>query len=109
MKRSDFSLPLVILLSLPFIGIGVYLWTNWEGYRNLGTCKSLKPGIMAPDLTAALGQSIGRSGSWWYFKTPSIDSGPIRAFVSEPSGKVLELRCYEDGPTTWTLPEQENK
>ena len=96
-----------VLIASAVIGLCAYAWANREGFRNVRICETLKPGITASGLTAALGQPVHRSNSngeaWWYFQTPSIMAGPIRAHVSESGGHVVSLRCHEDGPPTWTL------
>jgi len=96
-----------VLVSSAVIGLGAYAWANREGFRNVRICETLKPGITASGLTAALGQPVHRSNSngetWWYFQTPSIMAGPIRAHVSESGRHVVSLHCHEDGPPTWTL------
>ena len=46
---------------------------------------------------------------WIEFQTPSIHAGPIRAEIDESTGQVLTLRCYEDGPPTWSINPQKDK
>lgn len=108
-QRRILTLAAAVLIGAPLIGFGAYRWANRDGFRNHRTCESLKPGITVPGLTAALGQPVHRSNAngqtWWYFRTPSIMAGPIRAQVKEATGKVLSLRCHEDGPPTWTSPQ----
>src|SRR6266849_6414196 len=108
-RRRILAFAAAVLIGAPLIALGAYCWANRDGFRNLRSCESLKPGITVSGLTAALGQPVHRSAAngqtWWYFRTPSIMAGSIRAQVNEQTGKVLSLRCYEDGPPTWTSPD----
>ena len=95
----------VVALTAP---IGYYRWTERVGFKNVEICQKLQPGITLSDLEQALGASTGswisKSGARWLtFETPSINAGQIRAEIEEPSGRVLTLRCFEDGPPTWTI------
>jgi hypothetical protein len=81
--------------------VGGRIWT-----RPVRICESIKPGAHLEDLTRRLGQPTPYAlpdGKWYFFRTPSIMAGPMRAAVDEASGQVLTLRCHEDGPATWSL------
>jgi len=98
---------LVVCLVL-FGGIQLYCrLTDPIGYRNYRICNKLPQGITAAQLKTALGEPMYRRDMdgevWLYFKTLSIIAGPIRAQISDSDGKVLRLRCSEDGPDTWSV------
>jgi len=108
-RRKVLALGTAALVAVPLVGVGAYRWIDRDGFENLRTCRRLRPGVTVDGLTAALGQPVHRSEAngetWWHFRTPSIMAGPIAAQVSEPTGRVLVLRCHQDGPPTWTAPE----
>jgi hypothetical protein len=90
------------------VGLAVgYFWKERVGYRNLRACRTLSPGISLSGLVRELGtpvdkwESLGKQ--WVSFETPSIMAGMIKAQVDEKTGNVLVLRCFEDGPPTWTI------
>ncbi len=96
-------------LLVALASIGAYRWVNRDGFTLLETCQRLGPNTTVAALTAALGQPVQREDlkgeTWWLFRTPSIMAGPIRARVSERTGRVLALRCREDEAPRWTVPE----
>ena len=96
---------LVISLAL-FAGVHMY-WRLADpiGYRNYRLCSRLPRSITAAQLKARLGEPIYRQEVdhevWLFFKNLSIAAGPIKAQISASDGKVIKLRCCEDGPDTW--------
>ena len=107
---------LILAILAPFffaflIFVGQKFYSEWEdpiGFRNSKVCPGLKPGITIDETKSALGEPVMREEVsdhkvWVFFKTPSIAAGPIRALVDKPTGKILTLRCNEDGPPTWTF------
>jgi hypothetical protein len=104
-QRTIFAI-LVTFFSIPFIVLVAYWWIEREGIRNYTVCKTLKAGISVSELIDRMGEPAGREkssdGTWFIFRSPSVMAGPIRAQVDESHGKVLVLRCDEEGPPTWT-------
>jgi hypothetical protein len=109
MKKLAFAAILICL--------ALYGWTVWYdrslkrsdpfGHRNLQLCAKIRPGAGEADLTATLGapertEEAGGVRLLW-FHTLSAASAPIRAEVDAATGKVLELRCRDDGAPTWSL------
>jgi hypothetical protein len=93
---------------IAMLGLDGYLrWQDPVGYRNLSSCTTIEPGATLEQVKAALGEPVAMSTSrgmtWVHFRTASIAAGPIRAAVQPSTGKVLALRCSEDGPDTWSL------
>lgn len=70
------------------------------------TCESLQPGVVESDLLAKLGEPLRRDErdnyAWLYFEYDLAAAGPIRARI-DSMGKVVTLRCHEDGPVTWSI------
>lgn len=95
----------------------LYAWTVWYdrslkagdpfGHRNLKACSKIRPGVTERDLAATLGapEKVEESGGVrrLSFHTLSVASAPIGADVDAATGKVLELRCRDEGEPTWTL------
>jgi len=86
---------------------GYLRWRDSIGYRNLSACSTIKAGASVEQLKAVLGAPVATSTSrgmtWLHFQTASIAAGQIRAAVQPATGKVIALRCSEDGPDTWSL------
>jgi hypothetical protein len=95
----------------------LYGWTIWYdrslkaddpfGYRNLKSCAKIPPGATEADVVATLGapektETVGRVRQL-SFHTLAEATAPIQADVEPATGRVLELRCRDDGAPTWTL------
>lgn len=97
----------VCCLLLIFVGVDTYLRLQEPlAYRNSSVCPKLRPEISLVELKSALGEPVyveRKGNDWLYFATPSIHAGAITAEVDLVSEKVIALRCYEDGPPTWTI------
>ena len=97
--------------------LGMYAWILWYdrslkredpfGHRNLKACGKIPPGASEADLVATLGapESAAEEGGVrrLTFHTLSVAAAPIRAAVDPASGRVLELRCRDDGQATWSV------
>lgn len=75
----------------------------YRQYNPIKTCESIQPGVNLDQLIAALGTPINKTDSWYYFSSAFGAAGPIRAKISQTSGKVLALKCTEDGETDWAV------
>jgi|ERR1051326_1212398 outer membrane protein assembly factor BamE (lipoprotein component of BamABCDE complex) len=108
-KRNNTRIVIVlVVVSVLTASIyGYYRWQHREGYRNKSACDEIKPGARLSDLINAMGNPMHhetvKGHHWYYFETSSIAPGPISARVEDSTGNVLELRCSEDGPSTWVL------
>lgn len=99
------------------ICLALYAWTVWYdrslreedpfGHRNLELCRKIPPGASESDLVRALGapeRSREEGGlRRLEFHTLRVASAPISADVDPATGRVLELRCRDDGKPTWRL------
>jgi hypothetical protein len=99
------------------ICLALYAWTvlydrslreaDPFGYRNQKACTKIAPGVSEADLVRVLGspEKIEEAGGVrrLQFHTLRVASAPINAAVDPTTGKVLELRCLDDGKPTWTL------
>lgn len=110
-----------VMKALAFAAIAIclalYAWTVWYdrslkagdpfGYRNIKACSKIRPGVTEAGLAAALGapERVEEAGGVrrLSFHTLSAASAPIRADVEAATGRVLELRCRDEGEPTWTL------
>ncbi len=108
--KKTIILPLVVLVlaALGYFGPEVYYrFENPKGYHNQRICNDIPAGIQFPDLAKILGEPIRswemKGHIWYSFDTSSIAAGPITARVE--GTQVLELRCSEDGPSTWKIKE----
>jgi len=72
-------------------------------FNPIKTCETIQPGVGLNQLIETLGQPINKTDSWYYFESALGSAGPIRVKVSQPSGKILALKCTEDGSINWTL------
>jgi len=108
-RKTIILLFVVLALSvLGYLGKDLYFrFENAKGYQNQKICKDIPVGIQFPDLVKILGEPIHswemKGHIWYSFNTPSIAAGPIAARVK--GTQVLELRCSEDGPSTWRINE----
>ncbi len=86
---------------------GYLRWRDPIGYRNLRACSTIKAGASLEQLKAVLGAPVATSTSrgmtGLHFQTASVAAAQIRAAVQSSAGKVIALRCSEDGPDTWSL------
>lgn len=96
--------------------LGLYGWTVWYdrslkeqdpfGHRNLQACGKIAPGASEADLVRALGAPERRAETGGVrrleFHTLRAATAPISADVDMATGRVLELRCRDDGSPTWT-------
>jgi hypothetical protein len=99
------------------ICLALYGWTVWYdrslkssdpyGYRNLKECAKIPPGVAEADLVRTFGapERTEEAGGVrrLFFHTLREASAPIQAEVEAATGKVLELRCRDDGKPTWSL------
>jgi hypothetical protein len=109
MKKLAFAAIVICLV--------LYGWTVWYdrslkradpfGYRNLKLCAKIRPGAGEAEIMATLGapERTEAAGGMRLlsFHTLSAAAAPIRAEVDAATGKVLTLRCRDDGPPTWSL------
>jgi len=107
-KTTIFLIPVLVLAALGYFGPDVYFRIkNPRGYQNQKICKDIPVGVQFPALVKILGEPIHsweiKGQKWYSFNTSSIAAGPIKARVK--GTQVLELRCSEDGPSTWKINE----
>ena len=109
MKKLAFAAVVICLV--------LYAWTVWYdrslreedpfGHRNLKVCPTIPPGATEADLVRTLGapERSREAGGVrrLEFHTLRVASAPIGADVDPATGRVLELRCRDDGKTTWRL------
>ena len=108
-KKSKIILIALIVLALPllvYFSLDLYLrFENPIGYKNHKIFGNIPVGTQLQELIKILGEptrSYAMNGNIRYeFSTISIAAGPISAF--ENNNKVIELRCSEDGPSTWKI------
>lgn len=96
----------LLLLIVGIVAVLVLLVFYPVMFPEVRICESLQPGITETDLLGKLGQPYRREqtndGTWLYFYSHPMASGPIRAKI-DSTGIVLVLRCNEDGPPTWNI------
>jgi hypothetical protein len=105
-KTITLLLIVLVLAALGYFGPDVYFrMMNPRGYQNQKICKDIPVGVQFPDLVKILGEPINsweiKGQKWYSFNTSSIAAGLIKARVK--GTQVLELRCSEDGPSTWKI------
>lgn len=99
----------VFLLTLAaYLVLDQYLkYENPVGYKNSETCESIKSGSSFAEVVKILGpptnETEANNGTWYYFNTSFLAAGPIRIRANKMNNVVLELRCSEDGPSTWNV------
>jgi hypothetical protein len=87
------------------LGLVAVMTIDYFAFPNLRICKSLQPGISQSELITALGAPFRsqQDGHFvtLYFKSHPVAAGPIRARVDSVTGRVVTLRCSEDGAPLW--------
>ena len=109
MKSKTIITVLVVIIALPivlYLGLDIYLrHENPVGYQNRKICSEIPKGTKFSELKDILGEPIHtyelKGEHWFAFNTVSIAAGPIAARILD--NQVLELRCSEDGPSTWII------
>ncbi len=91
-----------------YLGIEIYLkHENPIGYENAKKCDQIAAGVTFNEIVEILGQPTHETKSeidyWYYFNNESIAAGPIRALGNKENNTIVELRCSEDGPSTWII------
>ncbi len=87
------------------LGAGIALVVNHLAFPNIRICKMLKPGISQSELVAALGQPCSAKPDGRFLKlsfmSHPVAAGLIKARIDTSSGRVVMLKCSEDGLPLW--------
>jgi len=75
----------------------------YRQFNQIKACEIIQAGAGLDQLIETFGQPINKIDSWYYFNSAFGAAGPISAKVSHPSGKVLALKCTEDGGINWAI------
>jgi hypothetical protein len=99
---------LIAACVLAALGVAYFRFLDPMLFPNQGRCESLRPGATLSDLTKALGppRKVTRikGETWAYFPSHPLAAGPIKAKLRE-DGNVITLRCYDDKPAAWDIPQ----